>query len=52
MKEPKRSILHYYYYEDMKQREIAEILGLNIKAIGSYIRRGIVELRKRLCNFF
>jgi len=43
-----RDLVSLYYFEDLSQKEIAEILNLPLGTVKVYIHRGIRQLRKLL----
>lgn len=45
-----RDLVSLYYFEDLSQKEIAEILGLPLGTVKVYIHRGIRLLRKLLAE--
>lgn len=44
--------LHLFYFENMKLKKIADIMGIKINTVKSHLRRGKVLLKKRLDNYF
>jgi RNA polymerase sigma-70 factor (ECF subfamily) len=45
-----RDLVSLYYFEDLSQKEIAEILGLPLGTVKVYIHRGVRLLRKLLAE--
>jgi len=45
-----RDLVGLYYFEELSQKEIAEILGLPLGTVKVYIHRGIRQLRKLLAE--
>lgn len=43
--EPEKSIINYRYYQDLTQKEIAEILGLSQVKVSRYEKKGIEKMR-------
>lgn len=43
-----RQVLHLFYYEDYKVKEIAEILGISQSAVTTRLERGRAQLKARL----
>jgi RNA polymerase sigma-70 factor (ECF subfamily) len=43
-----RDLVSLYYFEELSQKEIAEILSLPLGTVKVYIHRGIRQLRKLL----
>lgn len=48
MGDPRASVLRMAFIDDRPQDEIAQVLGLPIGTVKSHVRRGLLELRKRL----
>lgn len=49
---PYREVVILYYYQELKAREIAEVLGLNISTVTARLSRARKELRERLKGWY
>lgn len=48
MGDPRGAVLRMAFMQDRSQQEIADTLGLPIGTVKSHVRRGLLELRRRL----
>jgi RNA polymerase sigma factor FliA len=51
LREQERRVLTLYYYEDLKQKEIASLLGLGESRISQILTSAVVRLRGQLAGF-
>src|SRR5205823_2293950 len=48
LKELERKVLHYFYFQDCNQSEIARKLGISCNYAGYVLRNGLKHMRERL----